>query len=122
MLLPVGRFTVSLMLPVPLVVKPVAPPVAVAEKVTPVKVTGNKSATVAPVALLGPVLVTTIVYVSAVPGTTEVLLSVLVICRSTCGVSVSVSVAVLLLGLVSVVPLGVGDCLIQMAIEHGPIG
>ena len=45
------------MLPLPVAVKPVAPPVAVAVQVTPVSVAGQVSATVAPVAVLGPVLV-----------------------------------------------------------------
>ena len=40
------------------------------------------------------------------PGTTVVLLSVLVMLRSACGVNVSVSVAVLLAGVGSVVPCG----------------
>ena len=47
---------------------PVAPPVLVAVKVAPVKLAGNVSATLAPVTLLGPALVTTTVYESLVPG------------------------------------------------------
>ncbi len=50
-----------LMLPMPLAEKPVAPPVAVAVKVAPVRMAGSVSVTMAPAALLGPALVTTIV-------------------------------------------------------------
>ena len=42
-LLAAGILTVSLMLPLPLAEKPVAPPVSVAVKVTPVKVAANMS-------------------------------------------------------------------------------
>ena len=49
MVLPAGSVTVSLMLPpVPGVVKPVAPPVALAVQVTPVRPAGKVSPTVAP--------------------------------------------------------------------------
>ena len=65
--LPAGMSTsVSSMLPLPLAVKPVAPPVAVAVYVAPVSVLGRVSTTEAPVTSLGPALVTTIVYV--IPG------------------------------------------------------
>jgi len=60
--LPTGRFTAaSPMLPLPWAVKPVAPPVCVAVYVTPVRAAGNRLLTVAPLAALGPALVTTIV-------------------------------------------------------------
>src|SRR5262249_5594714 len=59
---------------------------------------------------LGPALLTTIVYVVLSPGTTEVTPSVLVIDRSTWGVSVLVSVSVLLPGLGSVTPGGGATC------------
>src|SRR5437899_302784 len=97
------------MLPLPLAAKPVAPPVAVAVKVRPVSMLGNVSATLAPVMLPGPALVTTIVYVIGAPGTAVVWPSLLVICKSAEedeDVSVSVSVALLLAGLVSVTPAG----------------
>jgi hypothetical protein len=68
----------------------------------PVRLAGNVSLTVAPGASLGPGLLTTIVYVIGVPGTAVVAPSVLVICRSACGVSVSVSVAELFPGVGSV--------------------
>src|SRR5262249_44949136 len=51
--------------------------------------------------VLGPLLVTVIVQVSVVPGTTDVSPSLLAIARSACGDNVSVSVAVLLPALVS---------------------
>src|SRR4051812_39035607 len=104
------------MLPEPVAVNPLAPPVCVAVYVAPVKIAGNVSPTVAPTATLGPKLVTTIVYVSLVPGIAVVLPSVLLISRSVCGPSVSMSVAVhvplapvKLIGL-SVVP---GDAVVQ---------
>src|SRR4051812_14658540 len=62
---------------------------------------GSGSLTATLVAVLGPVLVTTMVYVVLVPGTTEVTPSVLLTPTSFCGVSVSVSVALLLPALFS---------------------
>ncbi len=59
--LPTGRLTVSLMLPLPLAVKPDALPVATAVQVALVDRSRQVSVTVAPVTLLGPLLVTTIV-------------------------------------------------------------
>jgi len=53
---------VSLRLPLPAALKPVALPEVVAVKVGDVIVAGNVSVTVAPVTLLGPALVTVIVY------------------------------------------------------------
>lgn len=62
------------------------------------------SVIVAFVAVEGPTLLTTTVYVTAVPGTAFVKPSVFVIERSPCGVTLSVSVAELLAVFVSVVP------------------
>ena len=60
--LPAGKVTaVSSMLPLPLAVNPVAPPVATAVYVAPVSALGSVSTTEAPLALLGPALVTTTV-------------------------------------------------------------
>src|SRR5258706_533398 len=59
--LPTGRLTVSLILPLPLAVKPDAPPLATAVNVSLVTAAGRTSPTLAPVTLLGPLLVTTIV-------------------------------------------------------------
>ena len=67
----------SLILPAPLVVKPVAPPVAEAVKVSLVKLAGNGSVMAAPVTLPGPVLLTTIVYVNDWPGMTLPVLGVM---------------------------------------------
>ncbi len=53
--------TVSLMLPPPTAVKPVAPPVATAVYVSPAIAAGMTSVTDAPMTLLGPLLLTTIV-------------------------------------------------------------
>src|SRR6185436_4081300 len=72
----------------------------------PESVAGKVSVTDAPATLLGPVFETIIVYVSGVPGMAVDWPSVLVICRSACGVSVSVSVALLLPGVGSVTPAG----------------
>src|SRR5581483_6457274 len=118
MVLPAGMVTVSLMLPLPLALKPLAPPVAV--QVTPVKAAGKVSVTVAPVTLLGPALVTTRVYVSLVPGTAVVLPSVLVICRSAWGVSVSVSVALLFPGLGSITPAGAVTVAVLLRLPVAP--
>src|SRR5512146_2197199 len=102
-------FTVSPMLPLPLAVKPVAPPLWVAVYVSLAMAAGMRSVTLAPVMLLGPLLVTTMVYVVDPPGVAVATPSVLVIDRSAitaAGVMVSVSVALLLPGLVSVTPAG----------------
>ena len=61
--LPLGRLTVSLMLPLPEAVFPVALPVTLLVYVTFVSSDVNVSVTVAPSTSLGPLLVTTIVYV-----------------------------------------------------------
>src|SRR5207245_2161374 len=62
---------------------------------------GSGSLTATLVAVLSPLLLTTMVYVVLVPGTTLVLLSSLLTLTSFCGVRVSVSVALLLAALVS---------------------
>src|SRR5262245_57593090 len=98
--------TVLFMFPEPDAVLPVAPPVATLVNVTPVSAAGKMSAMVAPTTLLGPGLVTTIVYVVGVPGISVAVPSVLVIDRSPSGVSVSVSVALLLPGTGSMIPDG----------------
>src|SRR5436309_2762324 len=77
---------------------------AVHVQVAPVSAGGTVSSTEAPNASDGPPFETTIVYVSGVPGTADVLPSVLEIERSTSGASVSVSVAESLPALVSVSP------------------
>src|SRR6266478_1428621 len=78
----------TLLWPLPLQLKEVTP-------------AGSGSLTATLVAVLGPLLLTTMVYVVLVPGTTEVTPSSLVTLTSFCGVSVSVSVALLLAVLVS---------------------
>src|SRR5207302_197988 len=74
--LPTGRFSTSLRLPVPDAVFPVAPPVAVLVNVGLSSCAERGSVSVAPFAADGPVLPTTTVYVTGVPGTAEVWLSV----------------------------------------------
>src|SRR5689334_23314262 len=74
------------------------PPPAPTQVQVQVNDAGNVSATVAPVALLGPELEAVIVYVTEPPGVAVVTPSVFVIARSACGVSVSVSVALLFAG------------------------
>src|SRR5690349_11949209 len=103
---PTGRLTVSAMLPAALGVKPVAPPAPTAVNVAPASVAGKLSTTLAPTTLLGPELLTTIVYVTGVPGIAVVFPSVLVMTRSAWGVRLSPSVEVLLPGVGSVVPGG----------------
>ena len=75
-------------------------------KVALSRAAGMESVNVKLLIVLGPLLVTVIVYVLEVPGVTEVLLSVCVTDKSTCGVRVSISVALLLDELVSDTPLG----------------
>ena len=78
------KVTVSLMSPLPDGSLPVTPAEPTLVQVTPVSAAGKGSVTTASVAALGPLLVTTIVYVTAVPGTAEVTPSVLVMDRSAC--------------------------------------
>jgi hypothetical protein len=101
---PTGRFTVLLMLPAPDAGH--VPPPAPAHVQVAVKDAGNVSATVAPVTLLGPALLAVIAYVTLPPGVAVVTPSVFVIARSAFPTSVSVSVALLLLGVRSVTPPG----------------
>lgn len=84
-----------------------APPVAVAQ-VTPVTVRFATAGSwkIDPFAALGPVFDTTTVYVVVLPALTLLTPSVLLIAKSACGVSVSVSVELLLLRFGSVTPLG----------------
>src|SRR6266513_4860714 len=106
MWLPEGIATVWDTSPLPLLVKPVAPPLCVAVNVTPVNVLGKWSWMTAPAMLLGPAFVTMIMYVSFVPGTAAVLPSVTVTFRSALTVMLSVSVAVLFPGFGSLNPAG----------------
>ena len=103
MLPPAGIETVAAMFPEPEAVKlvPLDPD---AVQLTDPKLAGKLSLTVAPTASDGPPLLTTIVYVSDVPGTCVVFPSVFVTARSACGVKVSVSVALLFADTGSVVP------------------
>src|SRR3954469_12829168 len=101
---PTGRFTVSLMLPLPLAVQ--VPPLAPRQVQVAVSEAGNVSATVAPVTALGPALLAVIVYVVVPPAVTVVTPSVFVIDRSAVGLSVSVSVAELFALFGSVTPAG----------------
>src|SRR3954452_23838406 len=82
------------MLPEPDAVQ--VPPPAPTQVQVAVRDAGKVSATVAPVALLGPAFDAVIVYVTEPPGVAVVTPSVLVIPRLACGVNVSVSVALLL--------------------------
>ncbi len=66
----------------PLATPTLAPPPGTAVQLMPVRASGSVSATVASSTSAGPALVTTIVYVTTVPGLTSVSPSVLVICRS----------------------------------------
>ncbi len=92
---PGGRLTLAPMFPAP-AAGHVPPPAPTHVQVAPIIAAGNVSATVAPTAVLGPALLATIVYAIPDPGTIVATPSVLVIARSATGVSVSVSVAVLL--------------------------
>ena len=79
---PTSRFTVWLMFPEPLAAAQLEPPEATHVHVTPVRLAGKVSATVAPVAADGPALLTVIVYVTGEPAGVVVRPSVLVIERS----------------------------------------
>src|SRR5580765_8766562 len=102
---PAGRLTVSLMEPANGPAVQVPPP-APTQVVLQVSEAGNVSATVAPVAALGPALLAVMVYVTEPPGVAVVTPSVLVMERSALGVSVSLSVAELFAGVLSVTPPG----------------
>src|SRR5450432_1791408 len=82
------------------------PPPAPAQVQLHVSEAGKVSATVVPVALLGPAFDAVIVYVTEPPAVADVTPSVLVIARSAWGPSVSESVAELLPGFGSVTPAG----------------
>ena len=103
---PGSRLTVVLMLPLPLAAAQLAPAEGVQVQFTLVSFVGTLSVTVAPVTALKPLLRTTIVYAIGIPATAVEDPSVLVIERSACGVSVSVSVAELLVALGSTAPSG----------------
>ena len=60
-MLPAGKSTVSLMSPLPLAVKPAAPPLPTAVNVSLAIAAGKISLTTAPVTALGPLLLTTMV-------------------------------------------------------------
>ena len=77
---------------------PVAPPAATLVVEQPERMPGKVSATVTPVAVLGPLFEATSVYVTVVPGTSVVAPSVLEMATSLDGTKVSVSVAELLAG------------------------
>src|SRR3954453_22957836 len=77
---PAGRLTVSLRFPEPEAVQ--VPPPAPMQVQAQVSEAGKVSATVAPVALLGPALLAVIVYVTEPPGVVVVTPSVLVTLKS----------------------------------------
>ena len=89
------------MLPLPEAVQ--VPPPAPTQVQVQVRLAGKVSATVAPGALLGPAFDEVMVYVTLPPGVAVVTPSVLVMDRSALAASVSVSVAELLAGLLSVI-------------------
>ena len=97
--------TVWFIFPVPFVV-PLAPPENIADQLVIDVPAGALSIIVAPTTLLGPLLVAVTVYVVPTPGIYVGVPSVLVILKSACGFGVSVSVALLLPGVGSVVPTG----------------
>jgi hypothetical protein len=107
------------MLPEPLAGQ-VDPAEALHVQLIPLKVAGNVSVTVAPVTLLGPLLVTVMVYVTDVPGAAVVCPSVLVTARSACGVRVSVSVALLLLDEGSTTPPGAVTVAVLLRVPVAP--
>ena len=91
---PTGRFTVSLMLPVPVGAQD-APPAATHDHAAPLSALGNVSPTVAPTTADGPAFDATTVYVTEVPGTSDAAPSDFAIERSAVAPNVSVSVALL---------------------------
>jgi hypothetical protein len=103
---PTGRLTSVEMEPEPLAAQ-VAPPATAQVHVAPVSPAGNVSVTVAPVTADGPTLVAIRVYVTGLPGVSEVTPLVLVMRRSAVPLSESVSVAELLAGVPSATPDGV---------------
>src|SRR5262249_32270181 len=105
---PGSSVTVVTMLPVPLAAATLDPADGTAVQLTAVigDGVGNRSVTCWSTAVLGPLFVTTIVYVVLVPGTAVRTPSVLVMDRSAWGVRPSVSVALLSVGSGSVTPAG----------------
>lgn len=103
---PFTRLTVVLMLPVPLALPQLDPLDAAHVHETLLRIPGTVSVTVAPVTGLGPSLVTVMVYVNCAPGIGCVGVAVLVIRRFESEMTLSVSLAVLLLVLGSVEPAG----------------
>jgi hypothetical protein len=103
---PVGTSATVERFPEPEAVPHSAPPAPTQVHVAPLSAAGKVSVIAAFDAVDGPLLDTTIVYVSGEPGTAVVLPSVLVIDRSTRGVTESESVAELLPPFVSVNPTG----------------
>src|SRR5438034_1381373 len=93
------------MLPEPLAAQ-LPPPAPRQVQAAPVIAAGSVSATVAPVALLGPAFDATIVYVMGVPGTAFARPSVFVMERFAWGVRLSVSVAELFAETGSLTPPG----------------
>src|SRR2546425_594755 len=103
------------MLPGPLAVQ-VPPPAPAQVQLAAVIVAGSVSVTVAPLTALGPAFEATMVYVMGGPGTAVVCPSVLVIPRFACGVSVSVSVALLFAGIGSVTPPGTATAAVLLRV------
>src|SRR5262245_37603682 len=102
------------MLPEPDAVQ--VPPPAPTHVQVQVSEAGNVSATVAPVALLGPALLAVIVYVVLPPAVTVVTPSTLVMERSALPPSVSLSVAELLPGVGSVTPAGAATVAVLLSV------
>src|SRR5262249_16890407 len=94
---PTGTLIDALMLPLPVGALHVPPPAPLHDHVALDSAAGSVSITVAPTALLGPALVTVIVYVTVDPGTAVVTTLVLEIPRSVTGAAIDVvAIAVLL--------------------------
>ena len=113
---PAATSTSSAMLPAPLALPQTEPAVAVHDQVTPVNVAGIASLTATPAAADGPLLVTSMVYVVAAPGTAEICPSVLVIDRSPTGSTWVMSVAALFAVFGSVAPAGTSTCAVLVIV------
>src|SRR4051812_37595234 len=109
------------MLPVPLALLPAPPPLTALVQVTPVRVAGKVSPTTAPVAGLGPLLLTTRVYEMVVPGTAVGPLVRLTL-RLPCAVRGVVTVVVLLAGVVSVSPAGAATVAVLLSVPVASAG
>lgn len=103
---PAARLTVVLTLPVPLVAPQLDPLEVKQVQLALVNLSGRVSTTGAPMTALGPALETSSRYVTIVPAVTVVTLFDLVMDKSEVGVKVSVSLAELFAGLLSVEPAG----------------